>query len=240
MNIYAIGDLHLSFEFTPDPNDWKISEYKPMSEVDQKWFNHARRIYENWVSTVMPGDLVLVPGDISWAMRLEQAQSDINFLGLLPGKIVGVQGNHDYWWQSISRVRAVLPANVQLIQNDHVRIGDLAICGSRGWLCPNGSYFKEEDQKIYLRELIRMENSLRSAADAGEIIAMMHYMPTNEKHEESGFIELFKKYGVKKVVYGHLHANAFRYRLSDMAWGIEFHLVSADYVGFTPSLICSR
>lgn len=240
MNIFAISDLHLSFAATPDPDKWDVSEYKPMSEVDEKWVGHARRIHQNWVATVEPGDIVLVAGDISWAMRLEQARSDIDFLGLLPGRILGVQGNHDYWWQSISRVRAMLPQNVELIQNDHVRLGELAVCGTRGWLCPSGSFFKEDDKKIYLRELIRMENSLRSAAGAAEIWVMMHYMPTNEKHEYSGFIELFQKYGVTKVVYGHLHANACRYRLPATLWGIEFYLTSADYVGFTPRLISSR
>ncbi len=239
MKIYALGDLHLSFLRTPDlekPETFR--EYKPMGEVSEAWTGHARKIYQNWCYTVGPGDVVLVPGDISWAMRLPQAMSDLNFLSLLPGLKICVQGNHDYWWQGISKIRSVLPPSVRLIQNDHVRLGDLAICGSRGWLCPNGMHFGEHDFKIYRRELIRMENSLASVSPpAREIIVLMHYMPTNEKHEYSGFIELFQKYGVKTVVYGHLHARACRYRLPDCAWGISFHLVSADYLNFTPKLI---
>jgi predicted phosphohydrolase len=133
-----------------------------------------------------------------------------------------------------------MPTNVHLVQNDHYRIGELAFCGTRGWLCPNGAFFKDEDRKIYNRELIRMENSLKNAAGAKEIIAMMHYMPTNEKHEYSGFIDLFLKYGVRTVVYGHLHARACRYRLPDTLWGIGFNLVSADFLGFKPQLICNR
>lgn len=237
MNIFAIGDLHLSFMQSVNVNNWEENkQYKPMEEVDQSWRDHARRIYENWCRVVGEGDVVLVPGDISWAMRLEEARSDLDFLGLLPGRVICVQGNHDYWWQSISRARAAAPANVHLIQNDHVGLGDLNICGTRGWLCPNGVYFKEEDEKVYRRELIRMENSLQSAG-AGRKIVMMHYMPTNEKHEYSGFIELFEKYTVETVVYGHLHARACRYRLPDRTWGINFHLASADYLSFSPKLI---
>ncbi len=241
MNIYAISDLHLSFRSNPDPPFWTAGEYKPMSEIDPSWSGHARRIYENWLATVRPGDLVLLPGDISWAMKLDEALPDICYLSLLPGNIVAVQGNHDYWWQAISRVRGKMPPNVRLIQNDCVFFGRLAICGSRGWLCPGGTFFEEKDMKIYQRELIRLENSLKSAAGrADRIIAIMHFMPTNEKNEYSGFIDLFKKYGVDTVVYGHLHARACRYRLPDCCWGIRFQLASADYLDFTPVLVGSE
>ena len=240
MNIYAIGDLHLSYCSNPDPPLWTAREYKPMSDINPFWLSHARRIFENWVATVNSGDIVLVPGDISWAMRLEEAMTDFHYLSLLPGNIIAIQGNHDYWWQSISRVREKLPDNVTLIQNDCVFFNRLAVCGSRGWLCPGGSYFEEKDNRIYLRELQRLENSLKCAdGKADRIIAMMHFMPSNEKKECSGFIELFKKYSVGTVVYGHLHARACRYRLPDHYEGINFHLVSADYLNFNPILIDS-
>lgn len=239
MKIYALGDLHLSFLRTPVPGDRDtFQEYKPMGAVNPAWTDHAWRIYENWCRLVDPADVVLVPGDISWAMRLPEAIADLNFLGLLPGLKICVQGNHDYWWQSVSKLRAVLPPTVRVLQNDHVRLGELAICGTRGWLCPNGMHFQEHDLKIYRRELIRLENSLQSVKPpAREIIVLMHYMPANEKHEYSGFIELFQKYGVTRVVYGHLHARAYRYRLPDYIWGISFYLASADYLNFTPRLI---
>lgn len=238
MNIYAISDLHLSFCTNPDPPLWSAREYKPMSDIDVIWAGHARRIYENWSALVRDGDLVLMPGDISWAMKLEEAGPDINYLGLLPGNIVAVQGNHDYWWQSVSKTRAEMPPGVSLIQNDCVVIDGLALCGTRGWLSPNGSYFEDKDEKIYKRELIRLENSLKSVGGRAErIIGMMHFMPTNEKKEYSGFIELFGDYGVDTVVYGHLHSRACRYRLPDNLWGIDFHLVSADYLNFSPAYI---
>ncbi len=239
MRIFAISDLHLSFSDRVDPANWEdVKEYKPMSEVDRKWIDHARRIYENWINTVTDNDVVLVAGDISWAMKLEEAYPDLEFLGMLPGRIVAVQGNHDYWWQSISQVRKMAPDNMYFIQNDHVRLNGVALCGTRGWLCPNGAYFQESDEKIYRRELMRLENSLQSMIkediDFEDVIVMMHYMPTNEKHNYSGFIEILERYGVKKVIYGHLHARACGYRLPDWAWGINFILTSADYVGFEP------
>lgn len=237
MKIFAISDLHLSFQHPVDPHNWNdVIEYKPMAEIDHKWEQHARKIYENWCSTVGMNDLVLVAGDISWAMDLNQACPDLDYLSRLPGHIVAVKGNHDYWWQSISRVRAAVPANVTLIQNDCFSVGDFSICGTRGWLCPNGSLFQKGDFKIYQRELIRLENSLRLAQNR-KIIVMTHYMPTNEKQEYSGFIELMQKYNVNAAVYGHLHDGACRSRLPDQAWGIKFYLTSADYLSFKPILL---
>ncbi|MEG6615031.1 metallophosphoesterase [Peptococcaceae bacterium 1198_IL3148] len=240
MKIYAISDVHLSFLEPVDPNNWDaVVDHKPMDVCSSRWKQHYKQLYYNWHEMVKDGDVVLMPGDISWALKLEEAVHDMHYLGSLPGTIIAVQGNHDYWWQSISKVRKAMPANMQGIQNDHVMVGNIAICGTRGWVCPNnGGGFKEHDEKIYQREIIRLENSLSSVKQAvDEIIVMMHYMPTNEKHEPSGFIEVMKKYNVSTVIYGHLHSRAQRFRLPDTAWGINFHLVSADYVKFTPVLI---
>ena len=238
LNIYAIGDLHLSFQTPVDPKRWDlVTTAKPMHIFHDAWREHYRKIYDNWLEMIRPGDLVLIPGDISWAMRLPEARFDLDFLGLLPGTIVGVAGNHDYWWQSLSRVRRELPANMRVIQNDHLLFGGIAVCGSRGWNCPGGAWFKEQDLKIYHRELIRMENSLKQAADASRIVVMTHFMPTNERHEKNELIELFIQYRVSKVVYGHLHAASAKFRLPEQLWGIDFHLVSADYLHFAPRLI---
>ncbi|MCL6639052.1 MAG: metallophosphoesterase [Firmicutes bacterium] len=239
MKIFAIGDVHLSFTAPVDPANWELARVnKPMDVFGLHWAEHYRKIYLNWIERVGPQDLVLLPGDISWAMKLPGAAHDLAFLGSLPGTIVAVPGNHDYWWQSLKQVRRAIPPNMRVIQNDHVVIGGLALCGTRGWICPNGGGYTAEDEKIYRRELIRLENSLRSARPQGrEIIVLMHFMPTNEQHDRSGFIDLFLQYGVSTVVYGHLHSGASRYRLPDEAWGIRFCLVSADYLGFAPLLI---
>ncbi|SHF20836.1 metallophosphoesterase [Desulforamulus putei] len=239
MRFFGISDLHLSFTKPADPSNWEQVElHKPMDIFNPEWHRHYQKIYENWWALVQPDDIVLLPGDISWATRLEEARHDVDFLGLLPGTIYAVPGNHDYWWQGISKTRAFVPGNVKLIQNDHAMVGDTAICGARGWTCPNSHQFTEQDEKIYKRELIRLENSLRSIkGNPGEIIVMMHFMPTNENHERSGFIDLFCEFKVSRVVYGHLHDRARNYRLPDEAWGIKFHLVSADYINFSPVLI---
>ncbi|OPX84308.1 MAG: Calcineurin-like phosphoesterase [Pelotomaculum sp. PtaB.Bin104] len=236
MKIFGIGDVHFSFARPVNPSLWEqVQTYKPMDIFGDRWHEHYRKIYENWVEVVRPEDLVLMPGDFSWALKLTEARYDLDFLGLLPGTIVGIAGNHDYWWQSLSQVRAALPSNMQVIQNDHLVFGDIAICGSRGWSCPNEVNFTEEDMKIYRRELIRMENSLVGVkGKAGTIIAMTHFMPTNERHEKSSLIDLFQRYRVHSVVYGHLHSEAVKFRLQDCAWGINFHLVSADFIDFTP------
>jgi len=167
LKIYGIGDVHLSFQGPVDVQHWdQVTITKPMDIFHEIWREHYRKIYENWHNIVQPGDVVLMPGDFSWAMRLAEAQYDLDYLGLLPGTIIGVAGNHDYWWQSLSQVRCALPANMQVIQNDHRVCGGITICGSRGWNCPGSAWFKDEDYKIYNRELIRMENSLKSAAEA--------------------------------------------------------------------------
>lgn len=239
MRIFAIADVHLSFSKPVDPLRWdNVETYKPMDVFGEEWREHYRKIYYNWINTVSDEDLVLLPGDISWAMKLGEARHDLGFLGLLPGTVVCIAGNHDYWWQSLSQVRAALPPNVRVIQNDHLFFKNVAVCGSRGWVCPGADDFSQEDLKIYRRELIRMENSLKSAGSgAGEIIAMVHFMPANDRHEKNELIELFQRYGVGTVVYGHLHGAATRIRLPERAWGIDFHLVSADFIGFKPKLV---
>ena len=240
MKIYAIGDVHLSFRTPVNPLFWdSVEVYKPMDVFGEEWREHYRKIYENWLNTVGNRDIVLLPGDISWALKLHEALYDLEFLSLLPGTIVCVAGNHDYWWQSLKQIRAILPCNMKVIQNDHIVVGDTAICGSRGWWAPSSEYYKNDDLKIYRRELIRMENSLRSVASekVKDIIVLIHFMPTAELHEKNEFIEMFQKYGVSTVIYSHLHGAAARLRLPDSAWGIKFYLVSADYIDFTPLLI---
>ncbi len=240
MKFFAIGDLHLSFRKRVDPAAWgSVEVYKPMDIFGDGWREHYRKIYENWLNTVKKGDIVLMPGDISWALKLAEARFDLEFLGLLPGAVICVAGNHDYWWQSLTQVRAVLPGNMAVIQNDHVLAGDIAICGSRGWWCPGSQCFTSDDMKIYRRELIRMDNSLGTVdlKKVRDIIVLIHFMPTAESHEKNEFIEMFQKYGVSTVIYSHLHGGAARLRLPENAWGIDFHLVSADFLDFTPLLI---
>jgi len=242
MKIFAIGDLHLSFKNPVTSDRWDdVEEYKPMSIFGDKWLEHYRKIYSNWRSTVGKEDIVLIPGDISWATTLEELKPDIDFINKLPGKKVLIRGNHDYWWQSINKLRSVLPDNFYLIQNDSKRVGEIVIAGSRGWTPPNDYEYTDHDQKIFDRELIRLELSLKTIKTAKSIIVMLHYMPVNENHQYNQLIDLLKKHSVDICLYGHLHGQrAHQNKLEGSKWGIEFHLVSSDFIDFKPDLIIDK
>lgn len=223
MHIYAIGDLHLSF-----------SSGKPMDVFGPAWENHAHRLLQAWEAAITEDDLVLIPGDISWAMQLKEALPDLAFLGALPGKKLLLKGNHDYWWSSLTQVRAVLPQKVYALQNDAFAFGAYAICGARGWLCPGASGFAAHDEKIYAREVQRLELSL-GALPPGKIpIAMTHFPPYCEPGFDTAFTERFSRYGVKKVVYGHLHGSAHKQAFTGVRKGVEYIFAAADYLKFQP------
>lgn len=225
MNIYAIGDLHLSG-----------AANKPMDVFGDAWRNHGARIQQAWTHTVGEEDVVLLPGDFSWAMRREEAAVDFAFLHALPGKKVMIRGNHDYWWSSLTQVRAMLPKSVQVIQNDSVSFGTLHICGTRGWNFP-GAASTQEDKKIYDRELQRLSLSIKALPAGGTSIAMLHFPPLNDRWEDTGFSLQLHEAGIRTVVYGHLHARACRGGFEGSRNGIVYHLVSADHIGFAPKLI---
>lgn len=202
------------------------------------WDDHAARIGESWRNTVAEDDVVLIPGDISWAMQLDEARADIDFIAALPGKKILMRGNHDYWWASLAKVRAVLPRGIYALQNDAIDLGGAVIAGSRGWMCPGSSGFEPEtDKKIYDREAIRLGMSLERAGEGRRIIAMLHYPPFNEKRNSSAFTDLFEKHGVEHVVYGHLHGKSCRNAFEGVREGITYTLCSADHLGFAPKFI---
>ena len=227
-NIYAIGDLHLSASV---PN-------KVMDVFGLHWKDHAARICEAWQDIVGEEDLVLIPGDISWAMYLSDAIADLNYIGRMNGKKLLLRGNHDYWWQSVTKVRAALPDGVYALQNDVFRFGDLYICGTRGWTIPASSHFKESaDRKLYERELIRLDLSIGMLPKGAPSIGMLHYPPFSETGERSAFAERFETAGVTDVVYGHLHGASLRYAFNGESNGVRYHTVSADYLDFVPKHI---
>ncbi len=225
MNIYAISDLHLST--TAD---------KPMDVFGGNWEGHFEKIKNDWLSVVKEEDIVLISGDISWAMKLTDALEDLRALALLPGKKVFVRGNHDYWWNGISKLRAAAPdESFIFLQTDAVKIGNFVIVGSRGWSCPGSPDFTEQDEKLYLREAERFRLAFTDA-DAlyqeGDIkLAMIHYPPFTLKSEDTLFTELFEKNGVEKVVFGHIHGAAY-FPLKTEKQGVEYILASCDKVGF--------
>lgn len=221
MKIYAIGDLHLS-----------SNSNKPMDIFG--WHNHKERIFEDWKARVKPEDLVLLVGDTSWAIHLDEAKQDLQEIAELPGTKVLIKGNHDYWWSTLSKMNKLYD-NMFFLHNNVYVFGDYVICGTRGWLCPNETKFTEEDLKVYEREAMRFRNSLDKAKTSGAktIIAMLHYPPTNELFDNSLFTALINEYNVDKVVYGHLHGNDFfKTGLQGRVNNVEYSLVSCDYLDF--------
>ena len=231
MRIFALSDLHLS-----------INNPKPMDIFGPAWDNYVDKVKENWNNIITNDDVVIVGGDISWAMYLLDAVPDFEFIRTLNGKIVFVRGNHDYWWKSISAVRSVLPTEMYAIQNDSIKFDNIIICGTRGWTVPeNQTHKTEEDEKIYNRELIRLKLALESAKSkqlqGDKIICVLHYPPFNSKYEDSDFTKLIEEYGVKNVVYGHLHGKDCRAELKKIKNGVTYYLTSCDLVGNMPQEI---
>ncbi|MDF2501008.1 MAG: Calcineurin-like phosphoeSPTERase [Anaerosporomusa subterranea] len=225
MNIYAIADLHLSG--TPPT--------KPMNIFGNHWQNHWEKIKTDWLKKVSEDDVVLLAGDISWGMRWEEAFVDLSEIMAMPGRKILVRGNHDYWWQTVSKMSKAVDGKLTFLQNSFVSAGDWAICGSRGWSCPGDKDFSEEDQPIYLRELSRLRLSLEAARQAGfsKIIVMLHYPPTDAKLRQTGFTELLDEFCVKVCVYGHLHGEAAKSGPAGMRNSAAFLLVACDASNFT-------
>ena len=229
MSIYAIGDLHLSF-------DERIQ--KPMDIFGDLWADHSARVKENWRGTVRDGDTVLIPGDVSWGLRLDEALADFRWIHELPGRKVITKGNHDLWWTSINKMNQMFD-DILFLQNHCYAVPgtETVICGTRGWICPGTEGFDEHDRKIYDRELIRLEFSLEEARSMGarDIIAALHYPPTNDKLQPSDFTEMLSRYGVSTCVYGHLHGKVnFGRGLKGTMNGVEYRLVSLDYLKCMP------
>ena len=240
MKIFGISDLHLSFKRKYDPTN-PPPLTKPMDIFGSQWDNYPVRIRKNWLDTVSSDDTVLIPGDISWAMNLQEACYDLDFIGDLPGKKIICRGNHDYWWDGVGKVRNALPAGISALQHDALDIGGFAVCATRGWLLPGHNDFKENtDRKIYDRELLRLGFALEAAAKYGKpIILMLHYPPVDEAGHESDFTRIIREYNVSYCVYGHIHgsaAEAFKGEIN----GTSFYNVSADKLECRPLLICEN
>ena len=219
--IFGISDLHLS-----------LTQNKPMDIFGENWIDHHLKIAEDWKNKVGKEDLVLIPGDISWAMKFEDAYEDLEFIANLPGMKVLVKGNHDLWWSSVSKIRSLNLKNMYFLQNDSFEYKNISICGSRGWIIPEDGILNENDDKIYKRELLRLENSLKSAKSDRKIV-LIHHPPIGKDGAISKFVDIMEKHGVERCIYGHLH-NRFDNRafIDGKIGNIEFNLVSCDYLNF--------
>ena len=226
MAIFAIGDLHL-------PG----GDMKPMDVFGAHWENHFERISEDWRARVKEEDIVLIPGDISWAMQLGAALEDLRRIAQLPGRVLILRGNHDYWWSSLTQLRTNMPEGMFAVQNDAFDAGDVVVCGTRGWAIPGSANSTAQDEKLYRREAMRLEMSLQAAqrmAQGRPVVAMMHYPPLLPENAKTGtaFTELLTRYGAARCVYGHLHGPSVGRGYVGMYEGVRYDLVSCDALGF--------
>lgn len=225
MNIYAISDLHLS-----------ANAPKPMNVFGGNWEGHFEKIKSDWREKVTDEDAVLIAGDISWAMKMDGAMADLRAIAELPGKKVFIRGNHDYWWNGITKLRSRAPDDsFVFLQTDAVRIGEYVVVGSRGWSCPGSPDYSEQDRKLYIREAERFRLAFGCASalkrEGDKLIAMIHYPPFNLRREDSLFTEMFEKNKADKVIFGHLHGPTF-FPLYTAKNGVDYYLTSCDKTDF--------
>lgn len=224
MSLYAIGDLHLC-----------LGAPKPMDIFGGNWVGYMDKLQEG-VSVIQPEDTTVLLGDLSWALGLDQAADDFSWIDRIPGRKIILKGNHDYWWSTVAKFNKFCDehgfANQYILNNNHFEYGDWAICGTRGW------FYEEErsgqhDEKVFKRELIRLETSLMSAGDLPKMV-FLHYPPKYKGYECEEILALFEKYQVRRCFYGHLHGPSHGLALEGLWNGVEYKLVSADYLNFQP------
>ncbi|MFQ3580809.1 metallophosphoesterase [Chloracidobacterium validum] len=247
MRVFALGDPHLSF-----------AKPKPMHIFGEQWRDHANKIAAAWTRIGTPDDLLLLVGDLSWAMRSDDVRPDLDWIARLPGRKLIIRGNHDFWWHSLSKVRALVDSSVIPLQANCVIIQRIAFVGTRGWQCPGDEpstdaferqeavirrekprqAYTAQDWKIYEREVGRLRLGLEAAhqqrANFDRLVVMLHYPPMNARHEPSGFTQLLEAYEADWCVYGHLHGAAIATAFTGRLGRTRIQLVSADSVDFTP------
>lgn len=227
MSVYAIGDLHLS-----------IAAKKPM-DIFAGWDNHAEKIKENWLKKITDRDTVVLAGDVSWGMTLAQALPDLRWIDSLPGRKIIIKGNHDYWWASVSKMKETFAQtgldSLYILHNNSFTVDNVNICGSRGWMFETG---EPHDDKLINREAMRMDASIRSVGEApGEKLLFLHYPPLYAGQVLEQFISVMHVHGIKRCYYGHIHGAGSRAAVQGITRGINFTMISADYIGFDPLLI---
>ncbi len=227
MALFAIGDLHLS-----------LSDDKPMDIFGEIWKNHPQKLIEGF-SCVGENDLTVLCGDLSWALSLEGAKEDFAFMDRLPGQKLILKGNHDFWWSTATKAYRFFDENgfstMRILHNNAFIYGDHALCGTRGW------FYEEEhgtahDRKMLLREVSRLETSLKAGGDREKIV-FLHYPPVYQDYRCEEILQLLQEYRVKKCFYGHIHGRGRSLAFNGWIGCTEFRLVSADHLRFQPMRI---
>ena len=224
MALYSIGDLHLC-----------LGAPKPMDVFGGAWSGYMDKLKQG-MSVLKPDDTIVLLGDLSWALGLEEATADFAWIDSIPGRKIILKGNHDYWWNTATKFNRFCKdngfSNQFILNNNHYEYNGIAICGTRGW------FFEEErsgshDEKVFKRELLRLETSLQSAGDLPKFV-FLHYPPRYKGYVCQEILDLLKKYEVSHCFYGHLHGASHGLALEGLWDGIEFRLVSADKMNFQP------
>ncbi len=229
MSLFVLADLHLC---KGDPT-------KTMS-VFSGWDDYQERIERNWLETIKDDDTIVLPGDISWGMSLEEAAPDFRFIEKLPGKKIIIKGNHDYWWTTMKKMEEFLVAerleSIKILHNNHYKYGDYGICGTRGWVNMPG---ETQDEKILNREVQRLELSIKSALSEDLIpIVFLHYPPIFATNFNYDILEILYRYKIKDCYYGHIHGrSAHELCVKNTYDDINFHLVACDYLQFVPEKV---
>ena len=224
MSIYTISDLHLSF-----------GSNKPMN-IFRGWENHTERLFANWNRLVNPNDTVVLPGDFSWGLKLEDTLEDFKFLNKLNGKKILLKGNHDLWWSTVKKLNEFLTENeiknIEILFNNTIVAENHAIAGTRGWF-----YDDKADKKIVAREVGRVEKSLTEAEKTGlPVLVFLHYPPVYGNQVCNEIFDVLKNHKIKKVYHGHIHGAGFNNAVKEYD-GIKFELISCDCIDFTPRFI---
>ena len=224
MALYAIGDLHLC-----------LGADKPMDIFGGAWVGYMEKLKAG-LSGIRPEDTTVLLGDLSWALSLEAAGADFAFINQIPGRKIILKGNHDYWWSTVKKFNEFCQANsysdMHILNNNSFEYDHIAICGTRGWFYEENRSGKE-DEKVFLRELLRLETSLKSAGDREKIV-FLHYPPFYKGYRCDEIMELLHKYNVRRCFYGHLHGASHGLALEGLWEDIDFRLVAADRINFTP------
>ena len=230
MSLYTIGDLHLA-----------IGNPSKKMDIFTGWENYEERLERNWNKLVDKDDTVVIAGDVSWAMKLEECHNDFEFLNNLNGRKIFVKGNHDLWWSTTKKVNTYFDekqfGTLEILFNDCKTYEDINICGTRGWMFMDSNATEAEHQKIVSRETGRLKLSLEKADKNKETIVFFHYPPVYQEFVIEPFIELLKEYNVTKCYYGHIHAKGCNYAFNGVYEGIKFQLISADFMKFCPLFI---
>lgn len=225
MAIWAIGDLHLDH-----------TKEKAMGIFGPQWEDHDEKITRAWKDSVSEDDLVLIPGDISWALKWEEAEDDLRFLDELPGRKILSKGNHDYWWTGMKKMNSGNWKTLRFLQNNSILTEEgIGIYGTRGWTASDAENFTEQDEKIHRREVLRLGLSFDSMKERPEKkIVMIHYPPFRQDFGDSEFTEMMAEQNVDLCIYGHLHGEGHRYVLEEKRDGVRYLCVAADYIDFKP------